>query len=305
MKKIILPILVLFALASCDKPELHEQLGDNGQQILKIAEFGGIEDPGFGAANLVLDPSDPVIEARVELDAAHVLDNDITVTIGADPTAIEKYNATQSNPDDQYQLLPEAAYSFSTTTVVIPAGSIYSEPFTITFNPDEIDPALNLMIPVAIKSISGAPSNIVAAPSTSVAYFHLIGNPLAGTYTSTGWVYHPSVPRAVDEVKTLAPLSATKLLCDFGDLGASGYVAVFETGADNHVTISAAPGAAGAPYTQFDDGLPPDNPGYTPAWPGSAQCNNTYDPATKTFKVRYGYLGATGWRVTEEILVHQ
>lgn len=305
MKKLILPFLILAALASCDKPEVHDQLGDNGQQIIKISSFGGIEDPGFGAANLVLDPSDPVIEARVELDAANVLDNDVTVTIGADPAAIDKYNATQSNPADQYQLLPAAAYSFSTTTVTIPAGSIYSNTFKITFDPAEIDPALNLMIPVAITSISGAPSNIVAAPSTSVAYFHLIGNPLAGTYDATGWVYHPSLPRAVDEVKVLAPVSSTQLLCDFGDLGYAGYVGLFEVGADNHVTISAAPGAAGAPYTQFDDGLPPDNPGYSPSWPNSNECNNTYDPATKTFKVRYGYLGGTGWRVTEEFITHQ
>jgi len=73
----------------------------------------------------------------------------------------------------------------------------------------------------------------------------------------------------------------------------------------NAVTVTAAPGAAGAPYTMFSAGLPTSNPGYTAAWTGSAECNNTYDPATKTFKLRYGYLGGTGWRVTEEILTRK
>ncbi|MEO8416647.1 MAG: hypothetical protein ABI472_23480 [Ginsengibacter sp.] len=52
----------------------------------------------------------------------------------------------------------------------------------------------------------------------------------------------------------------------------------------------------------FTSGLPATNPGYTPQWSGSASCNNTYDPASKTFYVRYGYLGSNGWRVTEEAI---
>lgn len=306
MKKFILPILMIAALSSCDKPDIAKQLGDNGQQIIKIADYGGMQSPGFSNANLVLDPSNPVIEVRLELDAAHVIPNDVTVTVGVDPTGVTRYNATQTDPDDQYAAVPESAYQFSSTTVVIPAGAIYSEPFSITFDPSQMDPALNLMLPVTIKSISGAPSNYTAAPATGTAYFHFIGNPLAGAYFSNGWFYHPSSQRAVSEAKTLAPLSSTKLLCDLGDLGYAGYVAVFEVDdATNHVTISAAPGAAGAPYTQFDDGLPTSDPGYTASWPGSAECNNTYDPATRTFKVRYGYMGSGGWRVTEEIIVHQ
>lgn len=303
MKKLILPLLAMAVFVSCDKPKVYDQLGDNGQQIVKIADYGGM-DLGFGAANLVLDPSNPTVEFKFEIDAAHVSNKDVTVTIGVDDNGVTRYNATVAdNPSAQYQLLAPASYQFSSTTAVIPAGSIYSNSITITFNPDEIDPALNLMLPVTITKITGG-GNLVKAPGTGTAYFHLIGNPLAGTYHANGWFYHPSSQRAIDEDKVLAPLSSTQLLCDLADLGTSGYVAVFEVDeATNHVSISAAPGAAGAPYTQFDDGLPPDNPGYTPSWPNSAQCNNTYNPATKTFKVRYGYLGSTGWRVTEEIIV--
>jgi len=305
MKKFILPLLAIAVFASCDKPKVYDQLGDNGQQIIKIASYGGL-DAGFGSANLVLDPGDPTVEITLELDAAHVSDQPITVTLGVDPDGVARYNETVADdPSAQYQLLSASAYHLSSNTVVIPAGAIYSEPVSLIFNPDEIDPALNLMVPITITNIDG-PSNLIKAPGTSTAYFHLIGNPLAGTYQSTGWLYHPTLPRAIDETKILAPLSSTQLLCDLGDLGTSNYVAVFEVDdATNHVAISVAPGAEGGPYTQFDDGLPPSDPGYTPGWPNSSQCNNTYDPATKTFKVRYGYMGANGWRVTEEILVKQ
>lgn len=303
MKKFIFPLITLAFFASCDKPIVSKQLGDSGQQIVKIADYGGIES-GFGNANLVLDPSDPSVTFKVEIDAAHVSDKPVTVTFGVDPDGVARYNATVADdPTAQYQLLDPAAYSLSSSTTEIPAGSLYSNPVTLTFNPDNIDPALNLMLPITITHISGG-GNLVKAPGTGTAYFHLIGNPLAGNYHATGWFYHPSSQRAVDEDKTLAPLSSTQLLCPLGDLGGSGYVAVFEVDdATHHVSISTAPGAAGGPYTQFDDGLPADNPGYTPGWPGSADCNNTYDPATKTFKVRYGYMGGSGWRVTEEKIV--
>ena len=67
--------------------------------------------------------------------------------------------------------------------------------------------------------------------------------------------------------------------------------------------VSAAPNAAGAPYTQFDNALPGSNPGYTAGWPLSALCNNSFDPIARVFKLRYGYLNqASGWRIFEEII---
>jgi hypothetical protein len=104
-------------------------------------------------------------------------------------------------------------------------------------------------------------------------------------------------------VKTAGANSVTVSL---GDLGTSGYTALITVDeATNALTITAAAGAGGAPYTMFTDGLPGTNPGYTAGWSNSALCNNTYDPATGTFYVRYGYLGGTGWRVTEEIITRQ
>jgi len=98
-------------------------------------------------------------------------------------------------------------------------------------------------------------------------------------------------------------------------LGTSGYYAVlnvpdpFATTVIQPVTITVYPGSI-SPVEQWNAGLPtttgvPGGPIYTPAplpWGKSALCNNTYNPVTKTFYLRYGYLGASGWRVTEEII---
>ena len=133
----------------------------------------------------------------------------------------------------------------------------------------------------------------------------------AGNYLSNGYFYHPASPRdIVDEPKDLIPASSTKLICDMGDLGGA-YTIILETDPlTNKVTISkdpnsAYPGVAGTTYVQFDDALPVSNPGYSPAWPNSSQCNNTYDPTTKTFKLRYGYQGGSGIRIIEEFIQKQ
>lgn len=128
-------------------------------------------------------------------------------------------------------------------------------------------------------------------------------NNYEGNYKSNGYFYHPSAPRAITNmIKTLITSGPNGVLVDLGDLGGSGYRALITINPDNTLTITGAPGAAGTPYLMFTSGLP--NP-YTAAWTGSASCNNTYDPATKTFKVRYGYGSAGAYRVTEEVLVLQ
>ncbi|NQX38299.1 protein of unknown function [Pedobacter steynii] len=123
-----------------------------------------------------------------------------------------------------------------------------------------------------------------------------------GTYSAVtlGYFYHPTSKRILGATKAWVPSGANGIIIDLADLGSSGYKALIVTNPDNTLTITAAPGAAGAPYTMFTSGLPTP---YTAGWLSSAECNNTYDPATKTYKVRYGYSGADGYRVAEEIIV--
>jgi len=312
LKKLMLPFAASLIFIGCEKPETTDQLGDNGQKILTFKSVGGLET-NFSNSTLVLDPTSTseTVEFQLEYLGPQVFDNDVTITVGLDDAARVAYNAT-SGPFNQYVAMPDSMYTINSTTAVIKAGDVFSSMLSITLNPSYFDPAVSYMVPITITNISGAPSDVKKAPSTGTVYFHVIGNPLAGSYLSNGYFYHPASPRdIVDEPKDLIPVSSTKLRCDMGDLGAAGYAVLLETDpVTNKVTVSAFPGApypgvAGTTYVQFDEGLPASNPGYTAAWPNSDQCNNTYDPATHTFKLRYAYTGGTGYRVSEEFVVKQ
>ena len=307
IKKLVLPLFAVAVFSACDKAKTTDQLADKGQNMIRVLDYGGV-DANFPNSNISLDPSVPsqTIEFQLEYVGPQVFGNDLTITVAVNDAARTAYNAAGSLI--QYESMPAGSYTLDVSSAVIKAGGVFSTPLSITIlDASLFDPAVSYMLPVSITNVAGGSNGVKGAPSTGTAYFHIIGNPLAGDYLANGYFYHPSAPRdIIDEPKTLAPFSPDELYCDLGDLGTSGYVAIFKTNpTTNKVTIRAAPGAAGGAYTQFDTDFPAF-PGYSPAWPNSAQCNNTYDPTTKTFKVRYGYLNtATGYRVTEEFIVKQ
>jgi len=309
IKKLVFPLLAAAVFSACDKPDTTDQLGDKGQNIIRVNTYGGV-DANFSNSALQLDltsTDDYPVDFQLEYVGPHVFGADLTVTVAVNDAARVAYNA--ANPNNQFEVLPASFYTLNNTTATIKAGGVFSTPLTLTIHdPSQLDPAVSYMVPVSITNVAGGTDGVTGAPSTGTAYFHIIGNPLAGDYLGNGYVYHPSLPRdVIDEPKNLAPNSPDELFWEWGDLGYAGYVAILKTDpTTNKVTVRAAPGAAGAPYTQFDTDLPNSFPGYTPAWPGSAQCDNTYDPATKTFKLRVGYLNsASGWRVSEEFDVKQ
>jgi len=228
-----------------------------------------------------------------------------TVTLKTDTSLLNKYNKDNG---DTYEVLPDslftldAAYTKTATgfTTTFNAGDFAKE-FIINLNGAKWDLAHKYAVGVTLTDVGGKK---ISDGQGSILVLISIKNKYAGTYTSNGYLYHPSSPRALTnitkEVITAGPNSVT---IDLGDLGTSGYKALVAIDpVTNQLTITAAPGAAGGAYTMFTSGLPTSNPGYTPAWSGSASCNNTYDPTTHTFYLRYGYTGGTGYRVTEEIV---
>jgi hypothetical protein len=169
-------------------------------------------------------------------------------------------------------------------------------------NTTSLDPNLIYGIGLTITSADGGFQ--IANNSKEIEIVFAVKNPYDGEYTSNGYFYHPTGPRTIpDLAKTISTVTATSVQVDLGDLGGAGYVAIFDVNSTtNDVTITAAPGAVGGPYTMFTAGLPATNPGYTPGWPRSNECDNKWYPTEQEFRVRYGYMGANGWRVTEEVI---
>lgn len=306
--------ILFVGISSCKKVTEVDPLGDKGPKMIGFID-GGPE--GFGASSLSYPPSltSATHEVRVLYTGAGVFDNDVTLTIATDAAALAKYNASVPPGGIIYTMAPTTIYSLPTDKVVIKKGNTMSEAFTINFKPNMFDLAISYMLPLSITNISGAPGDVTKAPGTGTIYLHIIGNPLAGDYDVEGYFYHPSVPRSFTRTGPegfLTPVSDKALVTALGDLGGANYYAVlavpdpFATTIQN-VTISVYPGSAANPVYQWNAGLPSTGtPIYTPVpaptWGKSALCNNTYNPATKTFYLRYGYLGGTGWRVTEEII---
>ncbi len=304
--KSTLSLLMMSAIffTACKKADVATDVGEGGKKLISFVDVGGKSN--FSNSGLILDAGLAVqeITLRLQYEAPHVSDEDIVVTLGPINAKVAEYNASLTDPSAiRFDVMPDSTYSLPTTRVVIRAGQTLSEPFTFLVYPQKVDAAYSYLLPLAITSITGGPADIEAATGTGVALFHVIGNPLAGIYESNGYFYHPSAARAISETKLISAVSPTVLEVDLGDLGGAGYRATLVVDpVTNKVTITAAPGAAGAPYTQFDAALPSTYTTNALGFPGMA---NYYDPATQTFYLRYGYMGGTGWRVTEEVLVKQ
>jgi hypothetical protein len=211
-------VLLMVGISSCEKVKEDAPLGDKGPKYIGFMDVGGPE--GFKKANVAF--SDPgaaaaAVEVRLLYTGPQVFDNDVTVTIAVDAAAVATYNAAVPPGELTFLVAPTASYSFPTTTALIKKGNTMSEPFTIDFKPNMLNPALSYMLPLTISGVAGAPADVVKAPGTGTALLHVIGNVLAGKYT---WRYRrwqsgdTTTAPLQDLVNTtnLSPLSASKLL---------------------------------------------------------------------------------------------
>ncbi len=263
---------------------------------------------GLVNAGLVLSSAPQTLDGQtvlISLLSGHPASADIHIQVAVDQSYVTTYNALATTTDPLTELDP-SIYSLGSTDVVIPAGSfnapiVINVPTTVTLDPD-------VVYGLGLKIVSADAGYLVADNENRLLVSIAIKNAYDGDYTSNGYLYHPTAARSIDAYpKSLTTVNATTVRCYLGDLGPNGYIADFDVdpAPPHHVTVSAAPGAPNAPYSQWDSGLPTTAPGpaYTPQWPGSAECNNTYDEGTESFKMRYGYVGASGFRISEEIIV--
>jgi hypothetical protein len=118
-----------------------------------------------------------------------------------------------------------------------------------------------------------------------------VANAYSGTYQSIGKFVHPtSGERGINRTKTLAPIDANTVATEFADLGGNTppWRMWLIVNPDNTVTIVPKEGAsAGTVQFQVDAD------------------DNTYNPATKVFKLRYKYAGGGGDRVVNETLTRK
>lgn len=318
---LILLCTAVVIFSSCKKVDTVEPLGDKGQQIIRFLTYGGVGE-NFSNSGLAFSPSSTseILDLNIEYITPSVSDQDISITVGPDVTALTAYNATQTDPLKKYLELNASAYKFPSQTVLIKAGQTVSEPFKIEFNPSQIDGSKNFMIPIAIKSITGAPAGVKAASGTGIAYFHFIGNPLAGTYNcvgtryncsatgdqgwapQTGWVYPQAL--VIPSNYATAAIPATKFLAPVTPTVTTTYVANLGAGTDRDYFFNIDPavtttGTIGVDLTaSFSGGIS------NIRW-----FQKTYDPVAKRIILLWTYDNQPGGvgndRIIYEVLTKQ
>jgi hypothetical protein len=293
-------VAMTVAFSSC----LKDKGFDNGDYGIQVIEKKGVSLPQSVAGSVdygLLSSDVPQLLASpvVALETIGAQSSDVTVQFALKPSLVDA--------DPNLTLLPASAYT-SNLTATIKAGTLLDTLEITIPRASDLDPTLTYGL--GLELVSASNGFTVASNMKEVLIRITIKNIYDGEYTSNGYFYHPTAARAItNRPKTLATTGPNSVEVELGDLGGSGYFAIFTvdpgTGA---LTISQAPGST--PIAIFTSGLPAQNldgtpTGFTAAWPNAAQCNNVYDPATHEFRVRYGYPGgASGqiYRVTEEII---
>jgi len=222
MKKlaIAIPVLLSLSLASClkDKPNVDLE-STNSQYVAEISTASTNSTPNSPSGGLSFFAGATLDAAKKGLDTVTFTVNiasdyppakDLPVTVGVNDAARVAYIGDASKV--QFKAFPSNAYTFAVTKGTIHAG-LRLDTFTVIFNHDNLDPTQSYMLPISITDASGA----IISGNMSTIYFHIVGNPLAGTYT---WDYtrwnasdSSSTPNTGHSVKTTSfvPVSPTNV----------------------------------------------------------------------------------------------
>jgi Domain of unknown function (DUF1735) len=313
--KTALPVLFFTGaiFSSCKKADnAVDPLGDKGQKTISFQTYGGT-GVNFGNSGLAYSPTSTSekVELNLLFSTDKVAEQDISVVVEVDPAIVTTYNQTQTDPLKKYLVLNASAYKFPSQTVMIKAGQSLSETFEVEFNPSQIDGSKNYMLPLVIKSIKGAAADVKAAAGTGTAYFHFIGNPLAGTYTVVGTRYNCTVTgdqgysggpipanfatAAIPASKFLAPVTPTITTTYVANLGAG-------TDRDYFFTIDPAVTTTGSISVDL-------TPSFANGISNIRFLTKTYDPVAKKITLLWTYNNQPGGvgndRIISEVMTKQ
>jgi hypothetical protein len=287
-KKMIGSLLVFAGLlmTGClkDKDVDDGRIGVKPDRNSKIIEMMGPLS-GLVVRTLEASTSDVTFTAvTVRLAAEQPAQVDVQVTLQVDPAAVTAYNTARGT---NYISLPANMYTIPSLTVSIPKGSRTAD-LTIKAVPNNLA-GTPYALGFSIASVSDPSVKISGNYKTLVAAIG-VKNEFEATYKAVGYFAHPTAPRAINTNKYMSTVGANSSESLLGDL--AGTFVVLTVNPDNTVSIAPGTGTAG---TTASVAKINDDPVY----------NNTYDPATKTFKLKYGYPNPGPTRIITETLTRQ
>ncbi len=283
---------VLFALAVCS---LSSCLKDKGpvQDFSKSPALVSFQYVGSASQDMItsiLPGTSDSVGLEVTLSTASLtLKTPVTVTLAVDPDSLTSYNAVNGT---SYTMLDPSAYTAPPNLQLTISPGQQIVPFVLHINESLIDFSTDPILIFKIASASGA----TIATNLSVIVVPIkLRNPYEGSYTVTGYFFHPSAPRAINATETISTISAVRSQAQVGDLGGDNFQ--FDTDPVTNVISNWAPEGGTSPASGFINGV--DNASGDPNYPGpttgfvNTTYNNTYDPVNHIFWMHYGYNGVS------------
>lgn len=312
--KIILPALLVTVMSSCYKNS--PGLGGAGITVVNFQSAATINSYPISAGT----QSFSIVEIRRDVPSSAALNSSQTVTVKLNNVVIDNYNTANGS---SYIPMASSAFTWDAGNPADNSGNI-----TVTFQPGEFAKGIKINIDLT-KLPAGQNAfgfTITAASGATIGgtkdAFVSVGakNAYEASYAVSGFFYHPSSARAISATKNMTTLGVNTVRVPHSDLYTSNYYFQVDVSTNNTLTNYVALGAC--PPAPASGLMTTDNPGnvdYTAnagiTLPGtapytSATYNNTYNPATKTFYMHYGYgTGSTspsGWtRQVYEMWVRQ
>lgn len=248
MKKSLLNILAASVFfTGCLKDTANTDFSNVGT-LAEISSGSTVSDNSpisgldyFTKSTLPLFTSDEpdTITFNVNIASEFPPNKDVTVTVGIDDAKRTAYNALGKV---QFKAQPDSTFTFPVTTATIKAGSRLAT-FKVVYYPAKIDPTESYMLPISITDASG----IKISGNLSTVYFHIVGNPIAGTYA---WHFerrnHADASGdpeggSFDDVVTFVPVSPTTIAVPTGYYNQPNYLVSFTNTngvlSDFHVVI--------------------------------------------------------------------
>ncbi len=229
---------------------------------------------------------------------------DITVTVGYDATnsVLQYYNDSAGT---DYHMPDPANFTFPSTLVIKKGthqvyGHVHLQNVT---NGIGFDTAR--AIPLVITAVS---SGLISGNYGTAIFQFSLANAFSGTYTTTGYLFHPTAERAISADYTVYAAGVTACKIPLGDLGGSNYYFIVDVPAAGGAlanyrvpATSACPQPPGSGFMTADNpggvivfggASPAVQPGGSTPWQSSTY-NNTYDASAKTLWIHVGYSGSS------------
>ncbi|MFI5133041.1 MAG: DUF1735 domain-containing protein [Chitinophagales bacterium] len=286
-------------LSSCLKSkDTYGITNDKGSIVVEIGD-NSYYGPGNGAIKVTGLNSSPSTETITAITLRYYATRSLKPANAIHVKLVVNNPATTAIINNNgLTLMPANTYTLPNVEFDIPKGDFEgSVTVPITINKANFNFALVYGLGFSISTVS---EGVISTLATDIVLSVQIKNAYDADYTTTGWFFHPTAPRALGPVtKHITTRGLVRSEAQLGDLGGFNYQ--FDVSGSNCINWGAV-GSMPSPANGGGSGfMTLDNPGnvdYSTSAPNAcgvapyniATFNNTYTAATSTFMMHYGYI---------------